>query len=295
MLTCLLQSAHNPPTNQPTHQIHLYGIPAIDVKPVLQVLASLFESRNAKLRQLAQPLALELYRWAPSVVRKQLSGLRKAQLTELEKAWDAYDASGAARPSPSRYRRHERPSGFAPEANSTDFLSPVKTTRRRRSSSGSGARSNSRSPASSDAAAAAGAGGGAGVGAGSSAGASTAAPAAAPIAQPAFDEYSLADEVDLLAKLPKIKLESRVRNSSTKRVPQTVKPNLTHPRASLSSTQLQEAKWGLRAAAIDDVVRAIGSTPKLAPGDYSDLLSIVKAAIKVLPPPPCTPPPTPFA
>ena len=90
-------------------------------------------------------------------------------------------------------------------------------------------------------------------GAGSGAGAGAGAGAAASCPVPVVDAREYLPAVDLLKQLPKLKLASR----------------------------LQEQKWALRAAAIDDVLKAIGDVPKLVPGDYGELLASLKVALKV--------------
>lgn len=222
--------------------VECFGIPDVPPKALLAALPGLLNSTKHAVRSAAKDLAVELYRWMRDHVMTKLSSLRPVMLKDLEAAFAATGGADAPAPVPTRYTRAHRPKNYAAHGSLSPSQSKTSPSPRSRRSRRS--RGNRKSGGS------AGSPGGADVAAGGAGGA--AAHGSGGPAAPAMDPWDLADSVDLTAALSRIKLDAG----------------------------MASAKWKDRAGVFDEVLKAIGPTPKITPGEFSTLVAHCKAALK---------------
>jgi cytoskeleton-associated protein 5 len=98
-----------------TEGLKTFGVRAFPVKPVLKVFLPWFENTNKLIRDEAQNLTVELYRWlGEPVMKKQTEKLRPAQLKEID---TALEKSPKEPPAALKYLRKDAPQpGSVPTA-----------------------------------------------------------------------------------------------------------------------------------------------------------------------------------
>lgn len=68
--------------------IRTFGVKVVPLKPIMTHFLAWFEHTNADVRQAAQELTIELYKWVGgALLDKPVATLRQAQVTELQKAF----------------------------------------------------------------------------------------------------------------------------------------------------------------------------------------------------------------
>jgi cytoskeleton-associated protein 5 len=96
-----------------------FGLSLFTIKPTLKVLPKLFDHRDKNVRQEAQTLTVELYRWVGAGLLPSLNEIKPVQLKELTALFESLPGD---RPTPSRYRK-----GCEPNPKPTDSTESIVT------------------------------------------------------------------------------------------------------------------------------------------------------------------------
>jgi hypothetical protein len=99
--------------NTLTLAIKRFGVKVIPPKPILQQVAKMFEDSNKGVRDEAQSLMVELFRWLGPAIKPQVDTLRPAQAKELNVAFEALPKGKAV---PEKRLRCEQPEEEEEEA-----------------------------------------------------------------------------------------------------------------------------------------------------------------------------------
>jgi hypothetical protein len=76
------------------------------IKPLLASLVSFYDNPDQSVRNEAQALTIELYRWLGPAIKPQIEKLRPAQVKEIEAAIEQLPKD---RPVPQRYTKSQDP------------------------------------------------------------------------------------------------------------------------------------------------------------------------------------------
>jgi cytoskeleton-associated protein 5 len=90
-----------------------FGHKHVPLKPILKEVAKMFEDSNAKVREEAQKLMIEMYRWAGAALKPTVDTLRPAQAKDLNTAFEALPKAKAV---PEKRLRCEQPQDDEEEA-----------------------------------------------------------------------------------------------------------------------------------------------------------------------------------
>jgi hypothetical protein len=90
-----------------------FGHKHVPLKPILKEVAKMFEDSNAKVREEAQKLMIEMYRWAGAALKPTVDTLRPAQAKDLNTAFEALPQAKAV---PEKRLRCEQPQDDEEEA-----------------------------------------------------------------------------------------------------------------------------------------------------------------------------------
>jgi len=90
-----------------------FGNKHVPLKPILKEVAKMFEDSNAKVREEAQKLMIEMYRWAGAALKPTVDTLRPAQAKDLTTAFEALPQAKAV---PEKRLRCEQPQDEEEEA-----------------------------------------------------------------------------------------------------------------------------------------------------------------------------------
>jgi cytoskeleton-associated protein 5 len=90
-----------------------FGSKHVPLKPILKEVAKMFEDSNAKVREEAQKLVIEMYRWAGAALKPTVDTLRPAQAKDLNTAFEALPKDRAV---PEKRLRCEQPQDDEEEA-----------------------------------------------------------------------------------------------------------------------------------------------------------------------------------
>jgi cytoskeleton-associated protein 5 len=82
--------------------LHQFGLCGFAIKPILKCLPKLFDHRDKNVRQEAQNLTVELYRWVGSALMGSLNELKPVQLKDLNSVFEQITSE---KPTPLRSRR----------------------------------------------------------------------------------------------------------------------------------------------------------------------------------------------
>jgi cytoskeleton-associated protein 5 len=96
-----------------TLALKTFGSKVVPLKPILKEVAKMFEDSNAKVREEAQKLVIEMYRWAGAALKPTIDTLRPAQVKDLNTAFEALPKTKAA---PEKRLRCEQPQDEEEEA-----------------------------------------------------------------------------------------------------------------------------------------------------------------------------------
>ncbi|VUZ38989.1 unnamed protein product [Hymenolepis diminuta] len=91
-----------------------FGSKVIPIKSILKDTLRLLEDRDQTVRNESKELIVEMYRWAGTPVKTQLSSLKPVQLTELEVE---FDKCSGQKPVPTRYLKSQKPKGLPQQNN----------------------------------------------------------------------------------------------------------------------------------------------------------------------------------
>jgi cytoskeleton-associated protein 5 len=86
--------------------LNQFGLNGFPIKPVVKCLPKLFDHRDKNVRQEAQTLTVELYRWIGTAFMASLNELKPVQLKELNAIFEQLPSEKAV---PVRFRRGEVP------------------------------------------------------------------------------------------------------------------------------------------------------------------------------------------
>jgi cytoskeleton-associated protein 5 len=92
-----------------------FGSKHVPLKPILKEVAKMFEDSNAKVREEAQKLMIEMYRWAGAALKPTVDTLRPAQAKDLNTAFESLPKDKAV---PEKRLRCEQPQDDEEEAPS---------------------------------------------------------------------------------------------------------------------------------------------------------------------------------
>ncbi|KAJ3318505.1 Cytoskeleton associated protein 5 [Boothiomyces sp. JEL0866] len=102
--------------------INNFGVPSVQVKPVLAKLSFLFDHKDKNVRAEATGLTLEIFKWIKTAIMPSLQELKPVQLKDLEVL---FDQNRDQVPVKQRYLSNEKPKPVAENMDDTEVEEPV--------------------------------------------------------------------------------------------------------------------------------------------------------------------------